>query len=206
MANVQGPFGALVMGTVSGPVNFAEGHNPPWRIAAGDSTAIGYGDLVRLTSGATPTGYVTRWTAGDGSAVNAAAGIFLGCKYFSTSQKKTVWSNYWPGSDATGDVDAFLASDPSAMFTIQANAGPITQAAIGQTADVVMGSVNTTTGCSAMALDAPSASSPQYLPFKILSVVTSPPGANGTDVTTAYNSVIVGFNNQINKNLLTVHS
>lgn len=207
MSNTQAPFGASQSGAVTGgPVNFAQFGNPPFRVAAGDSTAIGFGDLVRLVSGASPTGYVTRWANGDGSAVNAVAGVFYGCKYYSTSQKKTVWSNYWPGSDATGDVDAFVCSDPNAQFMIQATSGPITQAAIGQTADVTMGSVNTVTGVSAMSLDAASTTNPQYLPFKILSVVTSPPGANGTDTASAYNNVIVGFNNQINKNLLTVHS
>jgi len=206
VANVAGPFGLVVSGTSSGPVNFAEFHNPPFRIASNYATAIGYGDLVTLVSGATPTGYLNQWIAGDGSATYQVAGVFVGCKYYSTSQKKTVWNNYWPGSDATGDVDAFVNSDPSAQFVIQTSAGPTTQAMVGTTADVVVGSVNTTTGWSGMALDAPSTTNPQYLPLKILGLVTSPPGANGTDVTTAYNNVIVGFNNQINKNLLTVHS
>jgi hypothetical protein len=47
-------------------------------------------------------------------------GIFIGCKYFSTAQKRTVWSNYWPGSDATGDVEAYIISDPNAQFVVQA--------------------------------------------------------------------------------------
>lgn len=194
------------IGTLSSAPNFSTFSNPPMRVAAGDTNAIGFGDLVTLVSGGSPTGYVTRWIAGDGTATYQVAGVFYGCKYFSTSQKKTVWNNYWPGSDATGDVDAFIDSDPNAMFMIQANAGPITQAAVGTTADVVMGTVNTTTGLSAMALDTPSTSSPANLPLKIYSVVTTPPGANGTDVTTAYNNVVVIFNNQISKSLLTIHS
>lgn len=206
MANTQGAFGALVTGTSSGPVNFAESSNPPFRIASNYGTAIGYGDLVTLVSGGSPTGYLQRWVNGSGTATFQVAGVFLGCRYFSTARQTTWWSRYWPGSDATGDVTAFVESDPNAQFVIQATLGPITQASIGQTSDVTMGSVNTTTGMSGMSLDAASTMNPQYLPFKILGIVTSPPGANGTDVTTAYNNVIVGFNNQINKNLLTVHS
>lgn len=207
MANVQGAFGAVVVGSVTGgPVAFAETNNPPWRIASNNGTAIGYGDLVRLVSGGSPTGYITRWANGDGSAVNAGVGIFLGCRYFSTARQMMWWSRYWPGSDATGDVAAFLCSDPMAQFMIQATSGPLDQSTIGQTSDVTMGTVNTTTGISGMSLDAPSASNPSNLPFKILSVVTSPPGANGTDVTTTFNNVIVGFNNMFLKNLLTVHS
>lgn len=207
MANTLGPFGAVQSGAVTGgPVNFAEGSNPPFRISSAYGTAIGYGDLVTLVSGASPTGYLQRWVAGSGSATFQVAGVFVGCRYYSTSQRKTVWNNYWPGSDATGDVTAFVVSSPDAQFVIQATTGPIDQSAVGQTSDVTMGTVNTTTGWSAMSLDNPSTTNPQYLPFKILSVVNTPPGANGTDVTTAYNNVIVGFNNQINKNLLTVHS
>lgn len=204
MSNSQGPFGAVQAGSITGgPVNFAVSGNPPYRISSAYSTAIGFGDLVTLVA-ATPTGYLNRWTAGAGSASVQVAGVFFGCKYYSTSQKKIVWNNYWPGSDATGDVEAFLCSDPNAQFMIQANSGPITQADVGLTADVDMGTVNTTTGLSAMSLIAPSTTNPQYLPFKILNVVTTPPGAIGTDVTAAYNNVIVGFNNMVGKSLLTI--
>lgn len=206
MANVQAPFGALQAGTTSGPVNFASFANPPFRIAANYNTAIGYGDLVTLVAGAGPTGYLNRWTAGAGSATVQVAGVFYGCQYLSTSQKRIVWSNYWPGSDATGDVEAFVCSDPNAQFIIQASSGPVTQAAVGRTADVVMGTVNTATGWSRMALAAPSNTNPGTLPFKVLNIVVSPPGAPGTDAASAYNTVVVGFNNQINKSLLTIAS
>jgi hypothetical protein len=207
MSNTQGPFGAVQIGTASGMPNFAQaGSGSPYRISSGYGTAIGFGDLVTLVSGATPTGYINRWVNGSGTATFQVAGVFYGCRYYSTSQRRMVWNNYWPGSDATGDVDAFVCDDPSAQFKIQANLGPITQASLGTTADAVMGTVNTTTGLSAMALDAPSTSNPSTLPFKIVNVVLTPPGANGTDITTAYNNVIVAFNNQLYKNLVTVHS
>ena len=207
MANVASPFGAIQWGTVNGGTpNFASMNNPPFRIGAGYATAIGYGDLVTLVSGGSPSGYINRWTATDGSATYQAAGIFYGCRYLSTSQRKTVWNNFYPGSDATGDVEAFVCADPNAIFMIQASTGPIDQTYIGQTADVVMGSVNTTTGWSAMALANPSASSPANLPFKVVGVVNAPPGVNGTDTTTASNNVLVAFNNQIFKSLLTIHS
>lgn len=203
MANTAAPYGAVQAGTSSGPVNFASAGNPPFRISSAYGTVIGFGDLVTLVP-TTPTGYLTRWVAGAGSAIIQAAGLFYGCQYYSTSQKKTVWSNYWPGADATGDVEAFICSDPNAQFMIQASAGPVTQAFIGCTADVVMGTVNTTTGLSRMALADPATANPATLPFKVLNVVTSPPTANGTDPATAYNNVIVGFNNQIFKSLLTI--
>ena len=204
MANVQGPFGFAQWGTASGAPNFAQGHNPPYRIASGYSTAIFFGDAVRMN--ASSTGYVEQWGNGDGagSAANILVGIFLGCSYYSTSQKKTVWNNYWPGSDATGDVNAYVADDPNSEWLVQAGIGSaITQTSIGRAADIVSTPVgNTTTGISGMSLSTPTTTA--TLPFKVVNVLTTPPGANGTDLTTPYNYVMVVFNNQQYKSLVGV--
>lgn len=204
MANVQGPFGFAQWGTASGPPNFAQGHNTPYRIAAGYATAVFFGDLVRMNVSG-PTGYLEQWANGDGStATQIPVGIFLGCSYFSTSQQKTVWSKYWPGADATGDVNAFVADDPQSEWMVQAGiVSAITQTSIGRTADIVATPVgNTTTGISGMSLSTPTTTN--TLPFKVVNIVTTPPGANGTDLTTPYNYVIVAFNNQQYKTLLGV--
>lgn len=205
MANVQGPFGFLHWGSASGPPNFAQaGSASPYRIASGYGTAIFFGDAVRMNVSG-PTGYIEQWANGDGgTATKILVGIFFGCRYFSTSRQTTWWSRYWPGSDATGDVDAFVVDDPAAQFKVQAGIGAaITQANIGQTADIVAGPTgNTTTGSSGMSLSTPGTTVTH--PFKIVNVVTSPPGANGTDLTTPYNDVIVAFNNQTYKALLGV--
>ena len=202
MANVNGPFGFLQSGTASGPPNFAQSGNTPYRIAAGYATAIFFGDLVRMN--VTPTGYVEQWANGDGStATKIPVGIFYGCSYYSTGQRKTVFNNYWPGSDATGDVTAYVCDDPNAQFLVQANAGPIAQTAIGQNADIAATPLgNTTTGLSTMSLATPTTTN--TLPFKVVNVLTNPVGVNGRDITTAYNIVVVAFNNQIYKNLLGV--
>ena len=202
MANVLGPFGFSQIGTASGPPNFAENSNPPYRIASGYGTAIFYGDAVRMN--ASLTGYVEQWANGDGDGTHILVGIFVGCKYYSTSQKKTVWSNYWPGSDATGDVTAFVVDDPNAQFKVQAGiSAAITQASIGQTADIVATPTgNTTTGISGMSLSTPTTTA--TLPFKVVGVVTTPPGVNGTDLTTPYNYVIVVGNYQQYKSLVGI--
>jgi hypothetical protein len=202
--NIQGPYGFVQVGTASGPPNFAEMHNPPYRIASGYATAIYYGDAVRMNVSG-PTGYVEQWANGDGStATKILVGIFVGCAYFSTSQKKTIFNNYWPGSDATGDVSAFVVDDPNSQWKVQAGIGSaITQTSIGATADIVSTPVgNTTTGISGMSLSTPTTTN--TLPFKVVNVVTTPPGAPGTDLTSAYNNVIVAFNNQQYKALLGV--
>ena len=199
MANVAGYFGFQQWGTNSGPVNFAEQGNFPYRISSSGG-AIYFGDAVRFA--ASNTGYIVQWANGDGAAQKPLVGIFLGCKYFSTGQQKTVWRNYWPGSDATGDVEAFVCDDPASLWKVQANAGPINQTNLGETVDIASTpSGNTTTGISGMSLSTPSNSAATTLPFKIVSMITTPPGANGTDITTASNYVIVCFNNQIYKNL-----
>jgi len=199
MANVIGPFGLSQWGTASGPPNFAEVHNTPYRIAAGNATAIFYGDLVNMVV-AGPSGYIQQWTAGSGSATTIVVGVFVGCTYFSTSQQKTIFNRYWPGSDATGDVNAFVVDDPNAQFMIQVDTtvgAAVTQTSMGRTADVVVNAGNTTTGISGMALAAPTTTN--TFPLKVVNFVTTPPGANGTDLTTVGNYVIVAFNNQTYK-------
>jgi hypothetical protein len=205
MANVAGAFGFLQMGTASGPVNFARAGSPtPYKIKSGFVTAVYFGDAVRMwVSGddsSSSAGYITPWVNGDGagSALKILVGIFTGCSYYSTSQKKTVYSNYYPGSDAAADVDCYVVDDPQSQWMVQAATGPITLASVGANADVASTPVgNTTTGQSGMLLGTPTTT--VTLPFKVVNVVTSPPGVNGTDVATASNNVIVAFNNQIYK-------
>jgi hypothetical protein len=204
LANVQAAFGFQHWGTASGPPNFAESHNTPYRIASGYSTAIYYGDAVRMNVSG-PTGYVEQWANGDGStATKILVGIFIGCSYTSVSQQKHIESRYWPGSDANGDVSAFIVDDPNSLWKVQAGIGSaITQTSIGQTADIVSTPVgSTTTFISGMSLSTPTTTN--TLPFKVVNVITTPPGANGTDLTTPYNYVVVAFNNQQYKALLGV--
>jgi len=204
MANVLAPFGFAQWGTASGPPNFAQQSNPPYRISASYATAIFFGDAVRMN--ASLTGYVEQWANGDGTtASRILVGIFCGCEYYSASQQKTIESKYWPATtDAVGDVTAYVVDDPQSVWKVQAGvASPITQTSIGQTADIVAApSGNTTTGISGMSLSTPTTTN--TLPFKVVGIINSPPGPNGTDITTAYNYVLVAFNNQQYKSLTGV--
>lgn len=209
MANVAGPFGFQQVGTASGAPNFARaGSGNPYKIKAGFTTSIYFGDAVRMwvsgDSGTGAAGYITPWVNGDGGGpTKILVGIFVGCEYYSTSQQKTVWARYYPGADAAADVSAYVVDDPQSQWVVQAATGPITSTSIGATADVASTpSGNTTTGFSGMALGTPTTTVTN--PFKVVNIVTSPPGVNGTDVTTANNNVIVAFNNQQYKALLGV--
>lgn len=182
MANTNAPFGfRWYRGTGSAPTYGLTIR----KIASNNATAIFYGDAVIPLS----TGYIAQATA---STVQLA-GIFAGCKYLSTAQKRTVWSNYWPGSDAAADVEAYVIDDPNAQFVVQAGGSAIVFADIGNNIQLNVGTGSTATGISGMYVETPATTVTH--PFKIVGLVENPPGANGTDIASAYNHVIVRFNN-----------
>lgn len=187
MANTNAPFGfRQYRGTGSAPTY----EQTVRKIASNNSTAIFFGDAVIPLN----TGYIAQATAGTAG----LAGVFVGCKYLSTSQKRPVWSNYWPGSDATGDVEAYVVTDPNAQFLAQAGGTAIGFADLGLNIQLNVGTGNTSTGISGMYVESPAVTA--TLPFRIVGFVEAPPGANGTDIASAYNQVIVAFNNMITRN------
>ena len=189
MANIDAPFGfRQYKGTGSAPTY----EQNTRKIASDNTTKIFFGDaVIPLT-----TGYISQAAAAGTIRIE---GIFAGCKYTSTSQKRTVWSNYWGGADATGDVEAYVIDDPNAQFIVQSQDGtgtsPITFANIGEYINLIPGTGNTSTGISAMTVDQDTLGTTVTLPFRIVGLVESPPGANGTDITSEFNQVIVAFNN-----------
>jgi len=184
MANTNAPFGfRQYSGTGSSPTY----EQVPMRILYSNTTAIYFGDAVIPLS----TGYIGQATA---STVQVA-GIFVGCKYLSTSMKRTVWSNYWPGSDVAStapDIEAYVVNDPNAKFLVQAGGTAVGIAAINANIQLNVGTGNAATGISGMYVETPNTT--DTLPFRVVGLVTDPPGANGTDYASAYNQIIVAFN------------
>ena len=198
MANTLSPFGFVqFQGGAGGAPTFAQSVR---RIASTNSTAIYFGDPV-MPVVSTATGYITQGAAGS----TTLAGIFVGCRYVSVAQKRTVWSNYWPGSDANGDVTAYVIDDPNSRFRVQTSGSSFYNAAttasvqgtlpIGQYAQFTIGTGSTSTGLSGAYLS--SVATTVTFPFIIVDYIFDPPGANGTDPTTNYPHVVVGFNNEI---------
>ena len=189
MANTYAPFGfRQYSGTGSAPTY----EQVAMKIKSDYTTKVFFGDAVIPVS----TGYIQRATA---STVQLA-GIFMGCKYLSVSQKRPVWSNYWPGADNNGDVEAYVCNDPNAKFIVQAKSDTnVTQLDVNANiqlsdgSDVTADGGNTATGISYMGVTAPNTTA--TLPFKVVSLVTDPPGSNGTDISANGNYVIVAFNN-----------
>lgn len=196
MSNTNSPFGfSQYQGGAGGAPTFAMSER---RIASGNATAIFTGDPVNPVIGAA-TGYITQGVPGT----VRIDGIFWGCKYTSVSQKRTVWSNYWPGSDASGDVLAYVVDDPNSRFKVMGNSttfnitgtlSTYTSSPVGQYAQYAIGTGSTATGISGAYLN--TLATTVTLPFIVTDLITSPPGANGADPTTAYNQVVVGFNNE----------
>jgi len=175
---------------------------------------------VVANSGATISG--TSTASGTCTVIVPPAGIFVGCRYLSTANKYPVWRNYWPGSDANGDVTAYVITDPLAQFSVMTGNSNTTATAVGFSSigqnigfAYSQSGVATTNGVTATGLStffadqysliANSAAGPAanaYLPFRIIALQNYVPGAvsplasiNGNDNTTAYNRIIVGFNN-----------
>jgi hypothetical protein len=196
MANTNAPFGfRQYQGTGSAPTY----EQVAMTIYKSDTNAVYYGDPVYPLN----TGYVGAGTPGT----TQIAGIFYGCKYLSTSQKRTVWSNYWPGSDASADVEAYVVNDPNAKFLAQAGNSSSTGLVFGDinaNVQFAYGTGNSSTGISGAYIDmAVTPNTTATLPFRVVSLVTEPPGAPGT-ASGAYNYAVVAFNNVSTKNTTSV--
>ena len=197
MANTNAPFGFR---QASGTGTTPSYEQVSALIKSDYTTPIFFGDPVYPLN----TGYIAGSSVTPGAV--QIAGIFVGCKYLSVSQKRTVWSNYWPGSDNNGDVTAYIVTDPNANFLAQVGVSTttgLTQADIGANVQFSYGTGNPANGISGGYVVYNSATTTDTLPFRVKSLVTEPPGSNGTE-SGAYNYVIVGFNNVSTKQLTSV--
>lgn len=191
MANSNTPFGfSQYSGNGSAPTY----EQVPVQIAY-NATNIFYGDPVEPDA----NGQIIQ---GDGTTAAAGiAGIFVGCKYLSVAQKRTVWSNYWPGSDvaSTQTVEGYIINDPNAKFVVQTGSTGATQSTVNLNIGYAIGTGNTANGISGAYVDVTTAAVTATLPFRVVGLLSDPPGSAGTEAG-AYNRVIVAFNNVTTKN------
>jgi len=191
MANTNAPFGfSQYSGNGSAPT-----YEQVAVQIAYNASAIYYGDPVEPDA----NGQVIR---SDGTIAAAGiAGVFVGCQYLSVSQKRTVWSNYWPGSDVASSqtVIGYIINDPNAKFVVQTGSTGATQSTVNLNIGFDIGSGNTANGLSGAFADVTTAAVTTTLPFRVVGLVTDPPGSAGTEAG-AYNRIIVAFNNVTTKN------
>lgn len=194
MANTFAPFGfSQLSGTGSAPT-----YEQVVGFCAYNTAAMYFGDPVFQNA----NGTIYPTTPGSG----ILAGVFVGCKYLSVSQKRTVWSNFWGAADvaSTNTVEVYYVNDPNAKFLAQVGGSSSTGLAvtdIGANVQFAYGTPNTMSGLSGAYIDITvTPTTTATLPFKVVGLDTSPPGSNGTEAG-AYNYAIVAFNNVSTKTL-----
>jgi hypothetical protein len=190
MANTNAPFGFRQYGGTGSVPTYEQ---VVVRVAY-NASAIFYGDPVLPDA----NGFVVVGAPGT----TQVSGIFQGCKYLSVSQKRTVWSNYWPGTDVASNqiVEGYIVNDPNSKFVVQTDVTGIDATAINANVNFSIGTGNTATGISGAFLNTSTLGTTNTLPFRVVGLVLDPPGAPGTDAG-AYNLAIVAFNNVSTKQL-----
>ena len=195
MANTSAPNGFALAGFLDGRTGSLG--QAQYQIASGDTYNYFSGDPVQISGG-----YLTKAVGGT----TAILGVFIGCEYYSTAVNRKIWSPSWPASTTVPSgttIDAWVISDPQATFKVQTSgSAAVTQAQVNSNIDFAGNSPaspstnQSLTGQSVAYANQANISTSTTYAFRILSLVVAPPGANGTDTTTAYNSIIVAFNNQ----------
>jgi hypothetical protein len=167
---VSAPYGLLAQNLIGGQV-FA-GSTRMYPIQYGYATDIFYGDFVVLSRGS-----VTRASVSTGTGLNQTVGIFLGCTYTNPITKQKQFAQYWPASTLAGDCQAYVLDDPDAVFkavvcsatTVVASAA---MAMIGTNLSAINNTGSTTTGNSANAVLAPTATPvTTTLPLRLVGLV-----------------------------------
>lgn len=197
MANTNAPFGFRPIRRIDGAA--ASGAFSQLKVANADTNALNRGDVVQQLA----TGYVTRSVAGITTHTNR--GVFIGCHYLSATLGYPIWTNYWAGSGAIGDIDVFIIDDPLVVFEarIGGAGGPATLANIGMNCDVLPAA--STTGFSAWAIDPTTILATATLPFRIIALGNNGKFVgDGYDTTSPYNIVEVCWNDQFLRQMVGI--
>ena len=119
MANQDTAFGLRPIGLNGAGANTTG--VTQYEIASTNTNAIyQYGAVIPLA-----TGLIDRVGAANGGTV-PALGVLMGVEYVDSNTKKTVFSNYWPGSnnvsvDTNFPIKAFVADNPNQLFMVAAD-------------------------------------------------------------------------------------
>lgn len=186
MVNTSSPFGFRQFGQREGSAPTAGLETR--LISSANTTPIFTGDVVTRSSAA--QGYIT--TAGStGGITTSIEGIFLGCRYYNSNVGRVTWNSYWPGSGATGDVQAFVCSNPEQLYIAQGSTGGVLGSTVvgwGIPFSATGSSLGSaTTGQSVMTLTSSLVTAlSSNSPFVIVGMYSdyAPPGVNGTSTGT----------------------
>lgn len=161
------------------------GKSSAYAIPAGNTAGINIGDVVKLDTTGNAWGLPTcvRATAGA-AAVGVVVGIdpgYLGnpsvaSEFMLGGSMKLDVPIYRPAAAQNTDWIVWVVDDPNVIFMVEEDGDttPMTMGMIGSNADLVAGSLNTTTGVSNMMLDSTSATTTNTLNFNVLGLARIP--------------------------------
>jgi len=188
--SVTSPYGLLPINLIGGQVFAGSTRQIP--IATNSSTAIFYGDVVKLLA----SGTIGKDTGTDAA---TPVGVFLGCTYTDPTYGVT-FRQFYPGTTNISDITAYVLDDPDALFKVAVCAGTnsntvsyLTQAAVGSNVKLANGANNTgstITGNSKVGVDSTEGTTSTW-PIRVIDVVheTTIAGSPGS-----YTEVIVKWN------------
>ena len=180
---VSGPYGLIPINLIGGQVFASATRSIP--IATNSSTAIYFGDVVKLNSAGTLDKDV-------GTSSATPVGVFLGCSYTDPTFGKT-FRQYYPGTTNISDVVAFVQDDPDALFKVAVvstgtNISYVTRANVGENAVLVQTAGSTITGDSKVAVSSTTGTTSTW-PIRIIDVIAETQSSAGS-----YTEVVVKWN------------
>jgi len=182
MSATAAPFGLRPVGNLGGNYN---GSFRQYPILSTESTAIVFGDVVKLTD----AGTTTTIQKDTGTTSATPIGIFMGCRYTDVSTGQTQFSQVWSGAAHTNGM-VYVADDPNILFTIQAD-GAVNNDDIASNCALVQGTANTTLGISRVSLDISTAATTAALPIRIVDWLG---GYDGDEYGTSFPIMLCKFN------------
>jgi hypothetical protein len=182
---VSGPYGLIPINLIGGQVFASATRQIP--IATNSSTAIYFGDVVKLDSSGTGTLFKD---TGTNSAT--PVGVFLGCSYTDPTFGKT-FRQYYPGTTNITDIVAYVQDDPDALFKVAVvstgtNISYVTRANVGENAVLVQTAGSTITGDSKVAVSSTTNTTSTW-PIRIIDVIPETQSSAGS-----YTEVVVKWN------------
>ena len=192
---VSAPYGLKPVNLIGGQV-FA-GSTRLMQIASGYATNIFYGDLVQRVAGGTIE-------KDAGTTTATPCGVFLGVSFTNSSTGQVQQQQFYPASQAIKSgtqIFAVVADDPDTLFQVAVVSGTtvitgVGISAIGNNAELVQNAGSTTSGNSAVAILASTATT-NTLPIRIIDVVrdTATAADNFPEVIVKINATMHQYNN-----------
>jgi len=199
MANESSAYGLIPVGIVGGNANTTG--VTEYEIANDDTNPIFNGSIcVPLAAG------VIAHAGATSGGTTQALGVLTGIEYVDSGTGKTIWKNFWPGSnsvsvDTNYPVKAFVADNPNQLFRVATDA-TLTNVATAQAAVFANASLGTSartgatgTGKSNSALSVSSIAVTATLPLRIVGIIDD---AANSDVTAAGYPLLVRLNAHFN--------